>query len=154
MISIQLAEQKDLKEILNLQKLAYESEARLYNDWSLPALTQDIESILVEFSNSVFLKALNKNKIVGSIRAKTVSNICEIGRLIVHPEHQRLGIGTQLLEAIEKTSAKAHRYELFTGSLSEGNIRLYQRNGYVITETKPLSKTISITYMEKYVVKL
>ena len=108
----------------------------------------------ISFSNSVFLKALNKNKIVGSIRAKTVSNICEIGRLIVHPEYQRLGIGTQLLEAIEKTSAKAHRYELFTGSLSEGNIRLYQRNGYVITETKPLSKTISITYMEKYVDKL
>ena len=84
MISIQLAEQKDLKEILNLQKLAYESEARLYNDWSLPALTQDIESILVEFSNSVFLKALNKNKIVGSIRAKTVSNICEIGLSLIH----------------------------------------------------------------------
>ena len=154
MILINVAELVDSEEILALQKLAYESEARLYHDWSLPALTQDIGSLVGEFSDSVFLKAVTEKRIIGSVRAKRISTTCEIGRLIVHPEFQRLGIGSQLLEAIEKIHTNVERYELFTGSLSEGNIRLYQRNGYVITETKPLSKTVSITYLEKNANKL
>lgn len=40
MLTITAAEADDAEAILTLQKLAYQSEARLYNDWSLPALTQ------------------------------------------------------------------------------------------------------------------
>jgi hypothetical protein len=41
------------------------------------------------------------------------------------------------------------RFELFTGSKSEANIRLYQRHGYTITRTSQLSPTVSIVFMEK-----
>ena len=46
MISILPAEPQDARAILGLQKLAYQSEARLYNDWSLPPLAQTLESLL------------------------------------------------------------------------------------------------------------
>ena len=55
-----------------------------------------------------------------------------MGRLIVHPRHQRSGIGTALLQAIETCFADAERFELFTGEQSEGNIRLYTALGYRI----------------------
>jgi GNAT superfamily N-acetyltransferase len=46
------------------------------------------------------------------------------------------GIGRALLEAAEQASA-APEAELFTGSLSEANIRLYEACGYVESERIP-----------------
>ena len=42
---------------LNLQKIAYQKEAILYDDWDIPPLTQTFPEIQAEFGNKVFLKA-------------------------------------------------------------------------------------------------
>ena len=46
------------------------------------------------------------------------------------------------------------RFELFTGSRSEATIRLYQRHGYSVTRTEPVSPTLSLTYLEKPSIRL
>lgn len=79
MVKIITAESKDAKEILELQTLAYQSEAILYNDWSLPALTQSIESLQQELRDSIILKAIIQSKIVGSVRSKVENGVCKIG---------------------------------------------------------------------------
>jgi ribosomal protein S18 acetylase RimI-like enzyme len=139
----------DAEVILELQKLAYQSEAKLYNDWSIPPLTQTIESLREEFSSSVVLKATIGGRIVGSVRARVNDGTCAIGRLIVHPDFQGRGIGSKLLQAVERECDDVVRFELFTGSRSEANIRFYQRHGYIITRTESLSQTVSITFLEK-----
>ena len=139
----------DAESILALQKLAYQSEAKLYNDWSLPPLTETLESLRTYFADTVVLKATLDGCIVGSVRARIRDGICAIGRLVVHPEFQRRGIGTQLLKAIEARCPDVARYELFTGSKSEANIRLYQRLSYVITRSEVLSPTVTLVYLEK-----
>ena len=59
---------------------------------------------------------------------------CVVGRrLAIAPDVQGRGIGSKLLRAVEERS-KAAESELFTGSLSEANLRLYRREGYVETE--------------------
>jgi ribosomal protein S18 acetylase RimI-like enzyme len=148
-VIIEQAEAGDAQAILELQKLAYQSEAVLYNDWSIPPLTQTLESLLEEFSTSVVLKAMTGSQIVGSVRAKVDGDVCAIGRLIVNPRFQCQGIGSRLLKAVEDRCAGVARFELFTGSKSQRNIRLYQRAGYRITETRPMSPTISLTFLEK-----
>ncbi len=75
-------------EILTLQKLAYQSEAALYQDWSLPALTQTLDDIRVVVSTTTFLIACRSAIIVGSVRALMNGGTCAIGRLIVQPEEQ------------------------------------------------------------------
>lgn len=149
MLNISTATTEDVEAILSLQKLAYQSEAKLYNDWSLPALTQTIDALREEFATSLVLKATWGKLIIGSVRAKATSGTCEIGRLIVHPHYQGQGIGSKLLQTIESRFDKLDKFELFTGSKSEANIRLYQRHGYTITHTQPLSQTVSITFLEK-----
>lgn len=47
---------EDLDGILRLQKRAYLSEAKLYDDYSIPPLTQSLEKIEQEFANQIFLK--------------------------------------------------------------------------------------------------
>ena len=148
-IDIRSAERADAESILNLQKLAYQSEAMLYNDWSLPPLTQSLESLLQEFSKATVLKAMLGSRIVGSVRAESSGNVCTIGRLVVHPDLQRKGLGSRLLSTIEAQFPTVASYKLFTGSKSAGNIRLYQRHGYHVIGYQPLSAALALTHMEK-----
>ncbi len=92
------AETSDAREILELQKLAYQSEAKIYNDFSIPPLHQTLEEIRNEFSNTTFLKVLNNNKIVGSVRAYRDNDTCFIGKLIVHPKYQNQVLDTLLIK--------------------------------------------------------
>jgi ribosomal protein S18 acetylase RimI-like enzyme len=149
MIAIATASVDDAAEILALQKLAYQSEAQIYNDWSLPPLAQTLDSLIEEFAHTIILKATMADRIVGSVRARQEGDTCLIGRLVVHPEVQGQGIGSRLLRSIEARFGGAVRFELFTGSKSEANIRLYQRHGYTIAQTQPLSPIVSMVYLEK-----
>jgi ribosomal protein S18 acetylase RimI-like enzyme len=106
---------------------------------------------LVEELNTItVLKAVEGGVIVGSVRAKLDGATCSIGRLIVEPARQGHGIGTALLQAVESSFPNATRFELFTGSRSEGNIRLYRRHGYAVVRTEKLSEQVSLVFMYKH----
>jgi ribosomal protein S18 acetylase RimI-like enzyme len=148
-VAISCAEPHDAAAILALQRLAYQSEARLYNDWSLPPLTQSLESLVEECATSVVLKAVMSDQIIGSVRAKIINSVCEIGRLVVHPDHQCRGLGSNLLKSIESRFPAASKFELFTGSKSQANIRLYERHGYKVIRNEEITSAISLTFLEK-----
>lgn len=139
----------DAEEILELQRLAYRSEAVLYDDWSIPPLVETLEEVRGCFAEATFLKACLADRIIGSVRVSAATGGCAIGRLIVHPDFQGRGVGTQLLLAVEAEFPAAKRFELFTGSKSERNIRLYERLGYRIFSRKRLSELVDVVYLEK-----
>jgi hypothetical protein len=64
------ASTEDAAAILELQKLAYQSEAKLYNDFSIPALIQTMGELEEDFTSKVFLKAQVESKIIGSVRER------------------------------------------------------------------------------------
>lgn len=149
-MNIKQADTQDAAAILDLQKLAYRSEATLYDHPTIPPLTQTLDQLQAEFAMHLFLKAVVDDAVVGSVRARVVHGTCQVGRLIVHPAMQRRGIGTTLIHNIEHLHPLAERFELFTGSRSDGNIRLYQRLGYGIYKTEALNERVTLVYMEKY----
>jgi len=140
----------DAAQILDLQKRAYESEAKLYNDWTLPPLTQTLTELQEEFAASVVLKALAGDRLVGSVRAREAEGLCQVGRLIVEPEFQGRGIGTMLMRHIESLFPGARVFELFTGSRSQGNLRLYERLGYKRAREKVMSPSVTLIFLEKH----
>jgi GNAT superfamily N-acetyltransferase len=143
------AERKDLREILELQYLAYQQQAAIYSDTYIRPLTQTFDEIEEEFENSVFLKALNDHgEIIGSVRARAENGTLFIGRLMVHPELQGKGVGTELLTAIEKECPQ-ERYELFTGVKSHDNIRLYERLGYMRFKEENVRPGMTLVHMRK-----
>ena len=147
---IEVADYNDLSEILELQKLAFQIEAERYNDPNLPPLNQSLEEIQKQYSdNTFFLKHVSEGKITGSVRAYLDDkNICHIGRLIVHPDHQKKGIGKSLMDEIEKRFSECYAYRIFTGHLSHHIIRLYTKLGYQLYYTQ-FADTHHIIHMEK-----
>ncbi len=149
MLRIEKALENNLVEILDLQKNAFISEAKINNDYTIPPLTQTMESIVNEFKNSVFLKATIDNKIVGSVRAYERDGICNIGRLIVHPNFENRGIGTKLMVSIEELFKNCNKYEVFTGKKSNKNLYLYSKLGYKEFKRSKISDNLTIVYLEK-----
>ncbi len=139
----------DAELILELQKLAYISEAVIYNNYNIPPLIQTLEEIIEEFDKQVFLKATVDNTIIGSVRAYLQNCSCFIGRLIVHPNHQNRGIGTKLMCEIENRFNHASRFELFTGNRSEQNIGFYKKRGYNIIRREQINNNLEFVYLEK-----
>lgn len=148
-IKIERAAISDAEEILALQKLAYRSEAEIYNDFNIPPLVQTLEGIEKDFEDQFFLKAIMDGKIVGSVRAHTKEGTCYIGRLIVYPDFQNRGIGTRLMNEIERIFNTFRRFELFTGDRSERNLYLYQKLGYNIFKTAKITDQTNIVFLEK-----
>ena len=143
------AEKADLSDILALQYLAYQSEAIVCNNPNIPPLAQTIEEIQVEFEKGVFLKAIYENEnIIASVRAFSENGTLFIGKLIVQPDFQGRGIGTKLLDEIERIYPH-NRYELFTSTKSERNIKLYERLGYVKYKEQDLSNDLKLIYLSK-----
>ena len=151
-ITITKASLDDLKNILSLQKQAFSSEADIYDDFDKsPPLLQTLIEITKEFSESVFLKALLREEIVGSVRGYQVNETVFIKRLIVSPSYQNQGIGTKLMKTIEESFKDNKRYELYTGHKSTRNLRLYYKLGYKEFKRIFIHKNLTMIYLEKYV---
>jgi len=142
------SDKSDAAEILGLQRIAYQSEAEIYNDYSIQPLTQTLEQATIEFDGAVILKAVAEGKIIGSVRAYEKDNTAYIGKLMVMPEYQNQGLGKSLLSSIE-AEFQGRRFELYTGFKSEKNIAVYKKSGYRIIKTERISPDLSFVYMEK-----
>jgi ribosomal protein S18 acetylase RimI-like enzyme len=109
------------------------SEAQLYNDPHIPALTQTLEELAadIEREDVVTLGAWVGPRLVGSIRVGIEDDKATIGRLAVVPDLQARGIGTQLLFAVLGYLPESTKEVwVFTGQNSKHNIALYNKAGF------------------------
>src|SRR5512140_3532587 len=81
----QEADPADAAEILAVQKVAYQSEAEIYGDRSLPALEQTLSELQADFGRMLFLKAVVNGKIIGAVRGYLRDDTAVLRRVIVHP---------------------------------------------------------------------
>ena len=150
-MKIEKAEYKDLAEILNLQYLAYQSEADLFGTRDIPPLQQTLDEVIEEYDQGIILKLVDDdNVIIGSVRAKEKEGTVYIGKLMVHPDHRCKGYGSRLLNEVEAIFPQ-RRYELFTSTRSVDNIRLYGNMGYKEFKREFISGELIFVYMEKNV---
>ena len=146
---IEKARFEDLDEILQLQYLAYQSEADLFGTRDIPPLKQTIDGVIEEYNDGLILKMVDDdNVILGSVRAKDVEGSVYIGKLMIHPDYRCKGYGSRLLKEVEECYP-GKRYELFTSTRSADNIRLYQKNGYKEFKQEPVTEELIFVYMEK-----
>jgi ribosomal protein S18 acetylase RimI-like enzyme len=148
-VTIERAVPDDAPELLALQRLCYQREAELYHDFAIAPLTQALGGLRQDLASQVVLVAREEGEISGSVRGRLDGATCHAGRLIVHPRCERRGIGSRLMAALEAAVPEAARFELFTGHLSEGNLRLYVRLGYREFRRQAVSEKLTLVFLEK-----
>jgi len=134
-------------ELLTLQRAAYVTEAQLYGDPFLPALTQTLDEVRLELRHPA-LGVTEDGRLIAAVRWTVDGEVAHIGRLVVAPDHQGRGLGTTLLRAAEAASG-ADSFELFTGHLSAANIRLYEREGYREFRREALQPGVELVFLRK-----
>ena len=87
--------------------------------------------------------------VLGSVRGELHGDVCTVGRLVVEPAAQRQGIGCALVRALEREFPDARRFEIFTGHLSEGPLRLYESLGYVRERTQAVREGLILVYLAR-----
>jgi GNAT superfamily N-acetyltransferase len=122
----------DAGETLTLQRAAFVQEALIYDSVQMPPLTQTLDELRAELVENLGCVARENGRMLGAVRARADGDLLLVGRLAIAPDVQGRGIGSRLLEAVEQRGRDAgcRESELFTGSLSEANLRLYERTGY------------------------
>jgi len=138
----------DAGEVLTIQRAAFVSEALIYGSVDMPPLTQTLVELQAELRESDGWVARVDGRLVGAIRSRESERLLLIGRIAIAPDMQGLGIGRALLRTAESHSV-AEEAELFTGSLSEANIRLYERCGYVETVRVDQGDGVQEVYLRK-----
>ncbi|WP_206535724.1 GNAT family N-acetyltransferase [Microbacterium sp. 4R-513] len=130
---------EDAGEVLTLQRAAFVQEALIYGSPEMPPLTQTLEELEHELHDNLGCVALEGSRMIGAVRARVVGELLLVGRISIAPDAQGKGVGTLLLAEVERRGreAGATESELFTGSLSEANLRLYEREGYAESQRVP-----------------
>ena len=151
-LEILVATVDDLTTILDLQKECYQTEAELHDEYNIPPLTQNRESIQDDFrQGTLFLKGVIDGQIIASARGFTKNDTTYIGRLIVKKEFQNNKFGQSLMHFIESRLDNCTRYELFTGFKSERNIYLYKKLGYKEFKRQAINDKLTLVFMEKII---
>ena len=142
---------EDAGEVLTLQRAAFVQEALIYGTPEMPPLTQTLEELGAELRDNLGCVALDGTRIVGAVRARRDGDLLLVGRIAIAPDQQGRGIGTTLLAAVEERGLAdgATEAELFTGSLSEANLRLYEREGYAETQRVPGDDGVEQVFLRK-----
>ena len=121
----------DAGELLTIQRAAYVGESMVYDQF-LPPLRETLDQVVAVLARDdvVVLGAREGARLVGAVRVMPTG---EVARLCVVPDKQGAGLGTALLRA----AIAAGGTWLFTGERSTGNLRLYERHGFVETRREP-----------------
>ena len=153
-MQIELAKLSDAEQILNLQKLAFKSEAELHNNFNIPPLLQTLESIKSDFQEFQFFKGCKNGQLIGAVKIRRLNNNwLSIGRLVIHPNYQGHGFGKQMMTFIENRFSDVAGYELFTAEKSTRNIAFYGKLGYHVSSkiNEPGHDDISLVVLSKAV---
>ena len=148
-LRIQKAEIHHAADLLELQILAYQSEAEIYQNWTIDPLIETLDEMRAAFDTHLILMARMGGQLAGSVRARLQDGACDIGRVFVSPEFQGQGIGRMLMSSIEREFEHARHFSLFTGSDSERNSSFYEKLGYSITGRRLAKQQIELVIMQK-----
>lgn len=131
--------------VLSIQLVSYQVEAELIGFDDLPPLHDTAESLCS--CGEQFYGYRDNGAIVGAISFTLEEDHLRICRMIVHPDHFRKGIGSQLLSYLCEHHS-ASRMVVTTGALNLPAINLYRKHGFELVREIEVMPGLSLAWLE------
>ena len=151
MYTIKPAIVEDAVTMLDLQRLAFAEEGRRCGTRDIPPLTEALDAVIEDVREQTAFIARDNDKIIGTRRGIVRGRVCTVRALAVDPANQGRGIGSALLDALERALPDVAQFNLTTNTLMEGNVPFYERRGYRVTEFTRHSEVVTLAQMTKFV---
>ncbi|NYI76358.1 tRNA (guanosine(37)-N1)-methyltransferase TrmD [Nocardioides panzhihuensis] len=121
----------DVPELHTLQLACWVQEMHDNPGVPIPPLHESLEDTVRALETHDVYVVRSAGRLVGSVRARLIGDVWEIGRLMAAPDMQGRGLGRQLLDHIQAVAPAGTRtHQLFTGAKSERNHRIYKKAGF------------------------
>lgn len=121
----------DVGDLLTCTHACWLREGILNDTLTIPAQHETVESLTASLHEWDTYVLRHDGRFIGSVRGQLVDDTWHIGRLMVVPDLHGRGLGRALLEFIQEVApSDATRFELFTGTGSEHNLKLYTKAGF------------------------
>jgi GNAT superfamily N-acetyltransferase len=137
-VTVLPAEVADAEALWAVQQEAFREEGELLHNPQAYPLAQTVEGLIDDFKHGPVLKAVNEGgEIVGSVRAHPFEDgSIFVSKLVVRPDHQRRGIGSKLLRAIEALFPNDN-LRLATVFVVKHVLQFYEKEGWVKGDDVP-----------------
>lgn len=156
-IFLENATLSDAEALHKLQIKAFLPLLEKYQDVATNPACEPLEKTKERITDPLrgFYKIVKDNVVVGAIVIKfTSSTSLWIGPIFVDPDAQNQKIGQKAMILLEKLFPDVQKYELATLSQELGNIHLYQKLGYKLTDRKEkIQQGLDLVFFEKTISK-
>lgn len=125
---ININDKKIARKVFQLQKEAYQVEAKYLDTYRIPPLMETIDSLLK--SNEHFYGYYENKLLVGVIAYEIDQNSLIISRVMVSPTHFRKGVASSLIDYVLQLEPEMKFYFVTTGSNNYPAIQLYKKYGF------------------------
>lgn len=144
---IDLQDAACVKELLQIQKQAYQLEAELIGYEHIPPMFDTPDTL--QESGETFYGYFHEGALHGVIAFKIEDNVLDIYRLFVHPEQLRKGIAGKLLNYAENHCTDARKIIVTAAEKNAPAIRLYEKNGFKSCGRKKVDEKLTLIDYEK-----
>ncbi|WP_214480186.1 GNAT family N-acetyltransferase [Bacillus sp. SM2101] len=134
-------------ELLNVQLVSYEVEAKIIDYKNLPPLNDTTEAIMS--CGEEFYGYYVNERLAGAISFKLYDNMLDIHRLFVHPDFFRAGVGRALVQYTLNNYQNVDKYIVRTGKMNTPAKNLYSKLGFVEIKDEQVAPNLFITVFEK-----
>ena len=140
---------EDAPTMRDLQQRAFSEEGRRSGTRDIPPLTEPLDALVEHIQAQTALVARDDGKIVGAIRGVVKGGVCTIRALVVDESHRGRGLGSALLQALERSLPEVTQFNLITNTVMERNVPFYERHGYQVAELTRHSERVVLAHMTK-----
>jgi ribosomal protein S18 acetylase RimI-like enzyme len=144
--AFRLEDESLARRALDIQRLAYRIEADLIGFEGIPPLHESLEELRA--SQESFLGYFVDEQLAAFVSYEIANSVLDIGRLVVHPDYFRRGIGQTLIRALGET-AGIKRIIVSTGALNLPARKLYENLGFSLIDEISLDEGVKIARYEK-----
>lgn len=135
-----------LKEVILLQQRSYRVEAEIINFNHLPPLFDRVDDLIE--SNEHFLGYFDSDELIGVISFTWDEGCIDICRLAISPDHFQKGLGTSLLNYLER-SYKSSCIKVCTAKDNLPAVNLYLKSGFTIVKEFMVEDCLTLVELNK-----